>query len=88
MKKTNVPKYLEQKIAFAKLFNKEEKLPETEAEILRMLDSLGCDLSPENLHCDGEISAAQARRKYKDIMEAWRYLENKLGRKVSTDQYV
>jgi len=27
--------------------------------------SLDCDLSPENLHCDGEISHAEADRKYR-----------------------
>ena len=31
----------------------------------RIFDSLDCDLSPENLYCDGEISVAAARRKAK-----------------------
>jgi hypothetical protein len=30
-------------------------------DLARSLDS---DLSPENLHCDGEISHAEAERKY------------------------
>jgi len=30
-----------------------------------IFDSLDFDLSPENLHCDGEISATAARRKAK-----------------------
>ena len=29
------------------------------------LISLDSDLSPENLHCDGEITARQAQAKYK-----------------------
>jgi hypothetical protein len=28
-------------------------------------DKIDSQLSPENLHCDGEISAAQAREKYR-----------------------
>jgi len=30
-----------------------------------LCSSLDCDLSPENLHCDGEISVAEANRKYR-----------------------
>jgi hypothetical protein len=29
-----------------------------------VIESLECALSPENLHCDGEISRAEAQRKY------------------------
>ena len=29
--------------------------------------SIDADLSPENLHCDGEISQAQAQRKYRTL---------------------
>lgn len=42
--------------------------------------SLACDLSPENLHCDGEISVAAANRKYRSLMREWRALEKKVGR--------
>jgi len=44
---------------------------------------LASDLSPENLHCDGEISRAAAERKRKAIMVEWRQLEAKAGRKIS-----
>ncbi len=43
-------------------------------------------LSPENLHCDGEISRADARRKEQGIRRLWRALETKLGRNVSEDE--
>ena len=33
-------------------------------DLARSLDS---DLSPENLHCDGEASPSQARRKYAQL---------------------
>ena len=41
-------------------------------EIARSLDG---DLSPENLHCDGEISVAEANRKYRFYERVYRDLE-------------
>jgi hypothetical protein len=41
-------------------------------EIARQLDG---DLSPENLHCDGEISAAEANRKYRFYERVYKDLE-------------
>lgn len=41
------------------------------------------ELSPENLACDGEISKAQARAKFKTIMIRWHNLEDKIGIKVT-----
>ena len=41
-------------------------------ELARTLDS---NLSPENLHCDGEISAAEANRKYRFYAAVARELE-------------
>jgi hypothetical protein len=38
--------------------------------------SLDGDLSPENLHCDGEISQAEAQRKYNYYGRVIRDLEN------------
>jgi hypothetical protein len=35
------------------------------ADRQEIADSLDCELSPENLHCDGEISNAQAMQKYR-----------------------
>ena len=48
--------------------------------------TLACRLSPENLCCDGEISAAQARRKAKVLNRQWKELEGEVGRKVSEDE--
>jgi hypothetical protein len=31
---------------------------------------IDCALSPENLHCDGEISAAEANRKFRFLTKA------------------
>ena len=43
-------------------------------------------LSPENLHCDGEISRAEANRKYKRLMKEWHALEAKVGRTVTESE--
>lgn len=45
---------------------------------------LACRLSPENLHCDGEISAAEANKKYKELRQLWVALELEYGRAVTT----
>jgi hypothetical protein len=47
---------------------------------------LASALSPENLHCDGEISHAQAMRRKSAIMKEWRELEAEAGCKVSESQ--
>jgi len=40
-------------------------------------------LSPENLHCDGEISHAEANRKHRALRKTWSALETQVGRKVT-----
>lgn len=47
---------------------------------------LSCALSPENLHCDGEISIAEANRKYRRLMTEWKALEKEVGREVTEDE--
>ena len=47
---------------------------------------LASALSPENLHCDGEISRAEAKRKWVRLMKQWRGLEKEVGRTVSEDE--
>jgi hypothetical protein len=76
-------KYIEEKVRFNQLFNPKSKTPETEKEIFEMFLSLTSELSPENLHCDGEISPKQAAKKRNEILAGWAYLESLLGRKVS-----
>lgn len=55
-------------------------------EIFNEFRRLVCELSPENLYCDGEISQSQAQVKYKNLMREWLALEKKLGRSVSEDE--
>jgi len=46
---------------------------------------LACRLSPENLNLDGEISPAEARRRYAAIMREWHALERECGEKVTEE---
>lgn len=46
---------------------------------------LACALSPENLHCDGELSWGEAMRKQRQLLKKWAALERKIGRFVSED---
>ena len=43
-------------------------------------------LSPENLSCDGECSAAYVRARLAQIRKQWRSLEAQVGRKVTEDE--
>jgi hypothetical protein len=45
--------------------------------------SLTSQLSPENLHCDGEASKSYVNQKLRTIRKEWKALEKKVGRKVS-----
>lgn len=53
----------------------------TQEEIIKDLRDVECRLSPENLHCDGEISRAQANQKRIKLEKQQRELVKELGRK-------
>ena len=55
-------------------------------EIKEGFVGLACQLSPENLSCDGEASLSDVRRRRESIMQQWRNLENRAGRKVSENE--
>lgn len=74
---------LDRRLAYQRLFNKDAKLPETEAEFEAWFEGLRGELSPENLCCDGEASRSQINNKLRDINACWAELENRLGRKVA-----
>ena len=46
----------------------------TDENAQTIFNKLECDLSPENLHCDGEISRTQARAKERKLMAAGKLL--------------
>ena len=57
------------------LFGKADMtFPLTQANVDDLARTLDSKLSPENLHCDGEISAAEANRKYNRLATTYREL--------------
>ncbi len=78
--------YMAKRLAYNQIFDKTAKLPVTEEDHMRWFDRLCCELSPENLHCDGEISHTAAMKKYRAIKTEWKQIEKSLGRKVSEDE--
>ena len=42
----------------------------TDADAQKIFQKIDCGLSPENLHCDGEISRSAAQAKYRAYMSA------------------
>jgi hypothetical protein len=46
---------------------------------VKAVEGLDSELSPENLHCDGEISHAEAKVKYRDIMSRLATMERESG---------
>lgn len=52
----------------------------TEKEILEKLRDVDCQLSPENLSCDGELSMKQQRVRYNQLQQEAKSLLKQLGR--------
>ena len=64
-------KYVEDKNTWQILFSGAKLLTlDTASGRKAIAEQLDCDLSPENLHCDGEISQAQAMKKYRALSKA------------------
>ena len=55
---------------FSALFNQRSLDLNNSADRKRIAGKIDCALSPENLHCDGEISAAEANRKFRFLTKA------------------
>lgn len=55
-------------------------------EIKERFATLAGNLSPENLHWDGERSGSEVRKARAAIMREWRALEAQAGRKVSESE--
>lgn len=68
MSMANLTTWMNQQNSLRKLFGEQPLvLPRDKALVI---ESLECALSPENLHCDGEISRAEAQRKYQYLTAA------------------
>ena len=66
--------------------------PLSQKDTNKLMDKIASELSPENLHCDGEISQREAQRKYnyygKVIKELEKYcLSNWLNTPVVEEFY-
>lgn len=55
-------------------------------EIKREFARIANSLSPENLHCDGEISRTEAKRRGVALRKKWKALEKEVGRKVTEEE--
>jgi len=88
MSKKALQEVIDHQNFFAKLTNKTEmdinSLSDTDAN--ELYHSIDGHMSPENLHCDGEISIAQARTKARMYMGAVAQLE-KMGFAMPEDVY-
>ncbi len=62
--------YVEQKNRWGAIFGSKPLSLLNAQDRQKIADSIDADLSPENLHCDGEISPAQARKKYQILTRA------------------
>ena len=51
-------------------------------EIKEKFVDLACQLSPENLTCDGELPKAESNRRFRNLNAEWRGLERQIGRVV------
>lgn len=73
-------KYVDQHNSWNKMFDKAHvdidvnSMSKLQADdLIRKLDA---DMSPENLHCDGEITHSQAQDKYDYFMAVWQDLRS------------
>ena len=71
----NLETYVERINAFSAIFGQRALDINNAADRQRIADKIDSDLSPENLTCDGELSAAQVRSRYKLLTAAARELK-------------
>tara|TARA_B100000925_G_scaffold285263_1_gene261363 strand:+ start:1423 stop:1707 length:285 start_codon:yes stop_codon:yes gene_type:complete len=60
------------------------QFPLDQAAVTDLAKSIDAKLSPENLHCDGEISPAQARKKYNHLHTVLKQLRSYASRNGMT----
>jgi len=89
----NLQKFIDDQNTWRGFFNTAPvTFPLTQLHVNDLAKSLDCKLSPENLHCDGEISHAEAERKYQFYGRVIKELEdyclyNVLGMPVVEEYY-
>jgi len=70
MKTSALTAYVDRKNAFANIFGGKALSLQNARDRQAIADALDCDLSPENLTCDGELSGSQVRACYKALTQA------------------
>jgi hypothetical protein len=77
----NLREYVDQMNRWNKLSNRPlMTFPLSQEDAQKIVYKLEGDLSPENLHCDGEITRAQAQRKYNYFMRVYAELKRHVDR--------
>ena len=72
----NLTKFIDNQNAWNAIFGTPAMtFPLTQKDVDELARDLDCKLSPENLHCDGEISVAEADRKYRFYAKVYEELE-------------
>ena len=72
----NLQNFIDDQNMWGSFFNTPEiKFPLSQVQANDLARSLDAKLSPENLHCDGEISRAEANKKYNFYAKVYRELE-------------
>jgi len=59
--------YIDRKNQWNSIFNGEQFEIKTAAGRQRLAENIDCELSPENLSCDGELSSTQTRHRYLEL---------------------
>lgn len=71
-----IEQYVDQKNAWAKLFGHKPLSLMNAKDRQKIAESIDCDLSPENLTCDGEVRGAQLQAKYRMLTRAAQELQS------------
>ena len=72
----NLEAYIEQKNAWNKIFSIESiNFPLSQANANELMNMIGSELSPENLHCDGEASITHVRAKVRYLDQVKKQLD-------------
>jgi len=74
--KSPLEQFIDRENALNELFGRELiEYPLTESDVRELYNSIECQLSPENLNCDGEISAHEANVKWNFLQDVLMELE-------------
>ena len=73
---STIEQYVERKNSFAKLFGSKQLSLLVAEDRQAIADSIDCELSPENLTCDGELSRSQVQARYQFLTRAAQELKS------------